>query len=53
MMINLESLIIEVRQALDRDPGADLTLIKSATLMSILDMLTMAQDEIVRRDLGG
>lgn len=52
-MINLESLIIELRAALDRDPGADLTLIKSATLMIVLDLLVEAQAEQVRLELGG
>jgi len=39
-MINMESLIKEIRAALDRDPGADDTIIKTATLMVILDLFT-------------
>ncbi len=39
-MINMESLIKEIRAALDRDPGADTTIIKTATLMCVLDIFT-------------
>jgi hypothetical protein len=39
-MINLEALIQEVRASLDRDPGADTTIIKTATLLCVLDVLT-------------
>jgi len=44
-MINLESLILEIREALDRDPGADLTIIKRATLLCVLDVLTPMVEE--------